>query len=284
MDNSEIAYAKINLALHILGRRDDGYHDIDTIFAFMNDGDRLCVKDSADIERGSVELDIIGPFAADIDCDSGDNLIVKTAHKLREHHNIKRGAHIILTKNLPVASGIGGGSADAAAAARLLNRHWGLGQSLAQLVAQVGGLGADIAACIYSQTCRGEGIGSHIAFLDDLPLQHIPILLVNPRVSVSTGPIFAAWDKDSSGAISPINLHAIANQHDNDMQRAAITLFPQIAEVLDVLKQDNPLLCRMSGSGATCFALYETLAQRDAAQAYIEQHHGNWWCMSGQLK
>lgn len=284
MDTMETAFAKINLALHILGRRDDGYHDIDTIFSFMDGGDKLSVASNDNMDGDSIELDIIGPFAAAIDCDAQDNLIVKTAHKLRAHHAIKRGAHITLAKNLPVASGIGGGSADAAAAARLLNRHWGLGQSLEQLASQLSDLGADIAACIYSKTCRGEGIGSEIAFLDDLQIQDIPILLVNPRVSVSTGPIFAAWDEKSSGNLSPIAMHRVVNNHRNDMQRAAIALFPEIAEVLGALKQSDPILCRMSGSGATCFALYHSIAERDMAQAYFSEYHIDWWCMSGILK
>ncbi len=279
MNKSETAYAKINLALHILARRDDGYHDIDTIFAFMDDGDALSVKQS-----DTLELDIIGPFAADIDCDMQNNLVLKTASSLREHHGIKNGARIILTKNLPIASGIGGGSADAAAAARLLNRFWGLNQSPAELCTVIGGLGADIAACIYSRTCRGEGIGNAIAILDDLQVQDIPILLVNPRIAVSTGPIFSAWDGHSGGKIDQIDLQSIVDHCGNDMERAAIALFPKISEVLNILQRENPILCRMSGSGASCFALYDSISQRDSVKAYIEQHHGDWWCMSGKLK
>lgn len=279
MDNSETAYAKINLALHIIGRRDDGYHDIDTIFAFMDGGDTLSVEYS-----DTIELDIIGPFAAALDCDVQDNLITKVALRLRDHHNVNSGARISLTKNLPIASGIGGGSADAAAAGRLLNRYWGLDLSSADLCDLVGDLGADIPACIYSKSCRGEGIGSEIAFLEEGQFKDIPILLVNPRIAVSTAPVFLAWDGQSGGKLNPIDLHSVVNHHGNDMQRSAITLFPEISEVLDVLQRDCPMLCRMSGSGATCFAIYDTLSQRDNAKAYIEQHHGGWWCMSGKLK
>ncbi len=279
MNNIETAYAKINLALHILGRRDDGYHDIDTIFAFMDGGDTLSVKHS-----DAIELDIIGPFASALDCDVQDNLITKVALRLREHCNVNHGACITLTKNLPIASGIGGGSADAAAAARLLNRYWELNKSLTELCAIVGDLGADIAACIYSQTCRGEGIGSDIMLLDNLQTKDIPILLVNPNIAVSTGPIFSAWDGQSGGEMVTLDMQSIMHHYGNDMERAAVALFPKISEVLIALQHDNPIISRMSGSGATCFAIYDTLSDRDNAKAYIEEHHQHWWCMSGKLK
>lgn len=279
MNNIETAYAKINLALHILGRRDDGYHDIDTIFAFMDSGDTLSVEHS-----DSIKLDITGPFASALDCDMRDNLITKVAFRLREHCNVNRGARITLTKNLPIASGIGGGSADAAAAARLLNRYWELNNSLEELCAIVGDLGADIAACIHSGTCRGEGIGNDILLLSELQTQGIPILLVNPKITVSTGPIFTAWDGQSGGRIDKFDVQSIVKYLGNDMERAAVALFPKISEVLNALQHNNPVLSRMSGSGATCFAIYDTLSDRDNAKAYIEEHYKDWWCMDGKLK
>ena len=137
MENSETAYAKINLALHILGRRDDGYHDIDTIFAFLKDGDHLSIKAS-----DNVSLSIDGPFGDNIGGKVHDNLVMKTAKLMQDHFNIGDGAALHLRKNLPIASGIGGGSADAAAAARLLNRHWNINYELSQLAELITPLGS----------------------------------------------------------------------------------------------------------------------------------------------
>lgn len=274
----ETAYAKINLALHILGKRADGYHDIDTIFAFLDDGDQLSVSPSDEIR-----LDISGPFAGSIDCGDDDNLVIRVAKMLHAHYNISGGGALSLVKNLPVASGIGGGSADAAAAARLLNRHWGLNRPPNELADILSALGADIPACIYSQTCRGEGIGTNLQLIDDQEFCGLHVLLVNPLIAVSTAPIFAAWNGQSSGPINQISMRALQG-FNNDMEIAAKPLFPEIQAVLDVINQTHPLLHRMSGSGATCFALYESAQLCEAAQNLIDMRHGDWWTMIGRLK
>lgn len=278
-NDQELAFAKINLALHILGRREDGYHEIDTIFAFMDRGDILSVQISNEIS-----IDINGPFAKSIDCGDDDNLAMRAAHMMQLHYDVRHGAALTLIKNLPVASGIGGGSADAAATARLLNRHWGLNRSAQELSALLSPLGADIAACIYSKTCRGQGIGTDIEFLDDLRIEKIPILLINPMIAVSTGPIFAAWDGQFGKGLGDISLNMIENHYQNDMQRAAISLFPVIDDVLYALGANGPIIHRMSGSGATCFALYENISQRDAAYGAILSQYPDWWYMTGFLK
>lgn len=277
-DQSETAYAKINLALHILGKRDDGYHDIDTIFAFVNDGDKLSVRAS-----DNIKLNMSGPFAASIDCENDDNLVMKVAYKMQSHFHISNGAALSLIKNLPIASGIGGGSADAAAAARLLNRHWNLHRPMDDLAELLAPLGADIPACIYSQMCQGEGIGTNLQFIDDREFNGLSVLLVNPMIAVATGPIFTAWDGQSSGPIAQISMDSM-RMLKNDMETAAKPIFPEIQMVLEAIEQTRPLLHRMSGSGATCFGLYESAQSCEDAQNLIDMRHGDWWTMIGRLK
>lgn len=277
-DQSETAYAKINLALHILGKRDDGYHDIDTIFAFVNDGDKLSVRAS-----DNIKLNMSGPFAASIDCENDDNLVIKVAYKMQSHFHISNGAALSLIKNLPIASGIGGGSADAAAAARLLNRHWNLHRPMDDLAELLAPLGADIPACIYSQMCQGEGIGTNLQFIDDREFNGLSVLLVNPMIAVATGPIFTAWDGQSSGPIAQISMDSM-RMLKNDMETAAKPIFPEIQMVLEAIEQTRPLLHRMSGSGATCFGLYESAQSCEDAQNLIDMRHGDWWTMIGRLK
>lgn len=277
--NSETAYTKVNLALHILAQRDDGYHDIDTIFAFLRDGDELTIQNS-----NILSLSVTGPFGDEIDGSIDDNLIMKTAKLLRDHCKTTKGAALHLHKNLPIASGIGGGSADAAAAARLLNRHWRLGLNIVQLAKLLIPLGADVPACVMSETCRGEGIGTKLHILtDQIALSGMPVLLINPMVSVSTGPIFDAWDKQSSGALQ-MDLGYLISEAGNDMQRSAISLFPQIQDVIDALGSKNPIMVRMSGSGATCFAIFECEADRDKAKCEIQKCHPNWWFLASEFK
>lgn len=277
-DQSETAYAKINLALHILGKRDDGYHDIDTIFAFVNDGDKLSVRAS-----DNIKLNMSGPFAASIDCENDDNLVMKVAYKMQSHFHISNGAALSLIKNLPIASGIGGGSADAAAAARLLNRHWNLHRPMDDLAELLAPLGADIPACIYSKMCQGEGIGTNLQFIDDREFNGLSVLLVNPMIAVATGPIFTAWDGQSSGPIAQISMDSM-RMLKNDMETAAKPIFPEIQMVLEAIEQTRPLLHRMSGSGATCFGLYESAQSCEDAQNLIDMRHGDWWTMIGRLK
>lgn len=277
--DNEKAYTKVNLALHILGRRDDGYHDIDTVFAFLCDGDELNVGQS---DRLSLTID--GPFSGDIDVPPDDNLVMKTATLLSNHFEIDDGAALHLRKNLPIASGIGGGSADAAATARLLNRYWQLGLSPSQLARLIAPLGADIPACVISQTCRGEGIGTKLDILDnELDLSEMPVLLINPMVSVSTGPIFDAWD-GQSGGILKTDLEYLTHQARNDMQRSAVSLFPQIQDVIEALQSMHPVITRMSGSGATCFAIFANKEDRDNAKQTIERRFPNWWFLASELK
>src|SRR6185369_8082434 len=182
----EIAPAKINLALHIRGRLPDGRHAIETVFAFCTDGDRLTAEPA---ERSS--LRISGPFAADLEADE-QNLVMKAARALAQDAGVDSGAALSLIKNLPVASGLGGGSADAAAALRLLTSLWKIDPAHAEAIAPT--LGSDVPACLLRLPARGEGAGDRLTPIDLPQLAGKPVVLVNPRVGVSTAEAFAGWN------------------------------------------------------------------------------------------
>jgi 4-diphosphocytidyl-2-C-methyl-D-erythritol kinase len=255
MPISEPAPAKLNLALHVRGKRPDGRHQIETLFAFCTDGDRLTAEPHEDLWLNVVgpEADGLGPTA--------DNLVFRAATALsmkRDPDFLDGGAMLTLDKKLPVASGIGGGSADAAAALRLLTRFWGLDPAHASAVAPA--LGADVPACLLSMTVRGDGAGDELVLVDDPAIAGTPVLLVNPRIPLSTGAVFARWDGVDRGPLGDWR------DGRNDLQDPAIALVPQIADVLRWLEaRPGATLARMSGSGATCFALFADEAARDAA-------------------
>jgi 4-diphosphocytidyl-2-C-methyl-D-erythritol kinase len=269
---TEIAYAKINLALHVRRRRDDGYHELETLFAFADRGDVL----TGALAEG-LELEIFGPFGEHLEPDA-HNLVVKAAMALWQSIGTKRGARLVLEKNLPIASGIGGGSADAAAALRLLAQLWGVDTNLMPIAAS---LGADVPACLLSQTAFGSGVGEQLTIWSGEGVAGAPILLVNPDVACPTGPIFKAWDGVDRGPLDPSHWR----DGRNDLEAPAIKLVPQIGDVLAALgRQEGVGLARMSGSGATCFALFETPAHRDAACAMIMRDHPYWWTMAAHLR
>ena len=276
MTLSETAYAKINLALHVRARRTDGYHELETLFAFIDDGDRLTVASSE-----VFSLAITGPFAAGLSAGE-DNLVLRAARLLAERNGVTAGAAFTLDKRLPVASGIGGGSADAAAALQLAVRLWGQDAPHSGIALE---LGADVPACMASVTARGEGVGEALTTLGD-GLAGTPVLLVNPGVAVSTGAIFKAWDGVDRGPLGHgDDLLALAQSARNDLTKPAIALAPVITDVLAALgAQSGVTLARMSGSGATCFALFECATARDAAAAAIATAHPEWWQMTGALR
>lgn len=267
------AYAKINLALHVRRRRDDGYHDIETLFAFCDDGDGLSAELADDLS-----LNIIGPFGNSLAADA-DNLVLKSANLLRNRFGVTAGASIILDKQLPIASGIGGGSADAAATARLLNRFWDIGASDAELASLLAPLGADIPSCVHSRTAFGRGIGTDLEFITNNDLAGTPVLLVNPLVTVSTAAVFRAWDGIDRGPVPEDFMEGR-----NDLEPMALAICPEIADVLAKLEAANPVLTRMSGSGATCFALFASAETRDAAQRDIGKACPEWWTMASCLR
>ncbi|MEP7349035.1 MAG: 4-(cytidine 5'-diphospho)-2-C-methyl-D-erythritol kinase [Sphingorhabdus sp.] len=272
---SEIAYAKINLALHVRKRRADGYHELETLFAFGDVGDKLTAA-----EANALSLNISGRFGGDLSSDD-NNLVLRAAHLLRDHFGIRAGATLSLDKNLPVASGIGGGSADAAATARLLNRLWNLDASDTELAELLAPLGADIPACVASTPAIGRGTGTELQAIDAIGLTGMPVLLVNPLKPVPTGEVFSIWDGIDRGGLVNSNVLAAAMEGRNDLQLPAIAICPEIDNILARLRETNPSLTRMSGSGATCFALYETAQARDTAQAAMADH---WWTLTGSLR
>ncbi|MDP8912929.1 MAG: 4-(cytidine 5'-diphospho)-2-C-methyl-D-erythritol kinase [Pseudomonadota bacterium] len=273
----EVAYAKINLALHVRDRRPDGYHRIETIFAFAEDGDRLSVGES-----DTLRLNVVGAFAAAL---VGENLVLRAAEALRARFDVRDGAALFLDKRLPVASGIGGGSADAAAALRLLNRWWGLGALEAELFSIAASLGADVPACLRSRTAIGRERGDELQPMKEENLSGTPLLLVNPKVPVSTGAVFSGWDGVDRGPLLVAEPMEAALLGRNDLEDPALTVAPAIANVLAALgEHGDPIIVRMSGSGATCFALYRSEEDRDRAAYRIAAENPCWWLLASRLR
>jgi 4-diphosphocytidyl-2-C-methyl-D-erythritol kinase len=270
----ERAPAKINLALHIRHRRPDGYHELETLFAFAADGDTVTV-----VPATAESFAITGPFAAALTASAeraGEpvtpNLVDRAAIAFRDTFGIEQAHAITLDKHLPVASGIGGGSADAAATLRALARLHAVAPEDPRLFLIAEALGADVPACLLGRTTLGTGKGE--ALIPVHGLAGTPLLLVNPRVAVSTGAVFARWDGHDRGGIAvegDLLTRAIAGR--NDLQPPALELAPVIADVLTALAaSEGVLLSRMSGSGATCFALFENEPARDAAARTMPQY------------
>lgn len=271
----ETAPAKINLALHVRGRRPDGYHELETLFAFLADGDTLV------LEEGPRGLVIEGPFAGDLKADA-DNLVTRAAALFAQVFAVPDRAAITLTKRLPIASGIGGGSADAAATLRALARLHGVASGDPRLVDAALHLGSDVPACLLGRTALGRGRGEKLDALGGLG--GMPVVLVNPGVAVSTAAVFRGWDGEDGGGIAPGDPLAAALAGRNDLEAPARRLAPEIDRVLALLSTTaGARLVRMSGSGATCFALYDSAADRDAAANAIHAAAPDWWCLASVL-
>ena len=266
------APAKINLALHVTGQRADGYHLIDTLVTFADFGDELSFAASQ-----KDELLLSGPFAGQLEGqDPQSNLVSKARDLLRD---LAQGrpcppVAIHLTKNLPVASGLGGGSSDAAAALRGLCEFWGL--SRPDLGKAALALGADVPMCLAGTPLRAGGIGEELALVPKFPA--LNLVLANPGVAVSTPQIFASLTKKDNRPLSPLpnlsSIHAavewLAAQR-NDLQAAAVQAQPAISECLFALKSSGAMLARMSGSGATCFGIF---ASHDSAARAVKAISG----------
>lgn len=275
MDAVETAFAKINLALHVRARESDGYHAIETLFAFAEDGDRL----SLTAEPG---LSVDGPLATALA--GGDNLVTRAAEGFARMCGRPLDGGFHLEKNLPVAAGIGGGSADAAAALRLLCRRDSIDPADRRVQELAASLGADVPACLVSRPMRGEGRGDRL-----VPVQGLrsgqPLLLVNPMRPLATGPVFAHWDGIDRGPLDEGDPIAAARAGRNDLEIPAIAILPVIGEILAFLSaRPGILLARMSGSGATCFALFEGTEERDAAAEAVRADHGDWWLLRTRLR
>lgn len=273
----EFAPAKVNLFLHVTGKRDDGYHLLDSLVVFADVGDHVSIAPS-----DTLILEHAGPFGDSLP-DPSENLIMRVAKALQSAHNISLGAHITLTKNLPVASGIGGGSADAAAAIRGLCPLWGIDAG-SQLIADLAlSLGADVPVCLRGRSTIMRGIGENFIDLDNCPSIHA--ILVNPGVGVSTPTVFKARNGDftsladwTEGQTDPATFIQALGNTQNDLEHPAISLTPVIADVIAALNGlDGVQLARMSGSGATCFALFTNSEAAQAGAAQLKHDHPEWW-------
>jgi 4-diphosphocytidyl-2-C-methyl-D-erythritol kinase len=275
------APAKLNLYLHVVGRRADGYHLLDTLFAFVACGDVVEAALAPDLS-----LAIDGPFAAALDR-GGDNLVLRAARALDA--GAGRGARLRLIKNLPVASGIGGGSADAAATLIALARLWRLDVDRSRLDAVARTLGADVPACLRAAPCHGGGTGADL--VDAAALPSCGVVLVNPGLALSTPEVFArrrgAFSTPARIAAAPGDAEALAaalRMRRNDLTPGAIERAPEIAAVLVALERSRGcLLARMSGSGATCFGLYRDAGAAAAAATELRAACARWWIESTEL-
>ena len=272
----ETAFAKINLDLRVCRRRADGYHDLDSLVVFATIGDRLTFTPA-----DQLSLEITGPFAAALN-ETDDNLVLDAARALASMMDRRPTVRMTLEKNLPVAAGLGGGSADAAATLRGLSRLWGTALDIADLMAMAKELGADVPACIGSKPCRMQGIGERL-----LPINYpeeCPILLVNPKVAAPTPTVFRmlksmSGERPSSLPVDDASrFHQALLQSVNDLQAPAMRLLPVIRDVLAMI-DDQPgcKLARMSGSGATCFGLFSDQTTVDRARAALLGMRPDWW-------
>lgn len=290
MQYKTLCPAKINLFLHIMGKRADDYHILESLVSFADCGDEL----SFELGGEGLELEITGRYAAELSgFDVAENLIVKAAKAFGRRFNLQVAGRFVLVKNLPVASGIGGGSSNAAMAVRLLLQAYDESGDLGDVLLA---LGADVPVCFAGTNVIMSGIGERLDVWPNLPKLHA--VLVNPNLAVSTAKIFAKLD--ASADIMPYEFAQQApikfgdfeemieflRQQRNDMQPAAVEICPQIGDVLVALNAcDDVLFAQMSGSGATCFAIFESAQQAENAARSVAMAHRNWWvqstCFSG---
>jgi 4-diphosphocytidyl-2-C-methyl-D-erythritol kinase len=287
-----IAPAKVNLSLRVTGRRADGYHELDGLIAFAATGDVVTVQRAEGAAGPTLEL--AGPFASPLAGDA-DNLVLQAARELAAAARRSADVHIVLDKQLPVAAGLGGGSADAAAALSALAELWGLRLSPPRLHDLALSLGADVPICLHGKAAFVSGIGDTIG-----PAPHLPpawLVLANPGVALSTAEVFGARAGDGADAgyappahrwdAPPRDAAALARhlaKDGNDLEAPARRLRPEIDQVLGTLAhRSGCLLARMSGSGATCFGLFAEAGSAEAAAAQIGAEHPGWWVRAARL-
>jgi 4-diphosphocytidyl-2-C-methyl-D-erythritol kinase len=278
------ASAKINLFLHITGKRTDGYHLLESLAVFTESGDRVSVQPS-----DKISLSISGPFSNDLAANDPDNLVLRAANLLARTFDRRDGVEIHLEKNLPVSSGIGGGSADAAATLRALVTIWNLDTDAIRL-AEIGlSLGADVPVCLYGDTALMSGIGETIEPVWRLP--RCALVLVNAGGPVPTPQVFAQRAGDFSpsrswrGTTSYEEFVAALAVRRNDLSDAAISVAPSIGEALGCLgKSAGCDLARLSGSGGTCFGLYRDMAAARSAAAELSERNPDWWVVATEVR
>lgn len=272
-----LAAAKVNLALHVTGRRDDGYHDLDTLAVFADIGDRVSVAPA-----DQLSLTVTGPLAGHAP-PGEENLVLRAARLLKEHADVPGGAAIRLDKQLPAGAGLGGGSADAAATLHALNEFWDLGLPLGELIALGRTLGADLAMCLVSRALRARGTGDAIELLPVMPV--LPLVLVWPGRPVATPAAFAGLARRDNPSLphpfeasTPAAMAAWLQGCRNDLEQPALGLAPEIGAALASLRAPSGcLLARMSGSGSGCFAIYSEQPEAERAASSLREAHPTWW-------
>lgn len=278
------APAKINLTLHVGPLRADGRHNIESVAVFADIGDWVWAEDD---DRPS--LNLAGPFAAAL-ASERNNLVVRAAQLMAQASGVTRGVRLTLDKHLPIASGLGGGSADAAATLRALDALWGLNLSMRDLTAIAAEIGADGPACMGSYPCWLTGAGEQAMALPHWP--DLDVVLVNPGIASATAEVYRRFDemglaKPLKGGAAP-DISSASRARDyvaagrNDLAEPAIALGPAIGEVLSLLQTHAPIV-RLSGSGATCFALVESAARARALAAKIAAERPDWWVRATRL-
>lgn len=272
------APAKINLALHVVGRRPDGYHLIESLAMFTRFGDRL---DAAPADADGFSAS--GRYAASVPLD-GTNLVLRARDLLRRHfpEAARQPVGIALEKNLPAASGVGGGSSDAAAALKALAKVWGIEIAESELARLALPLGADLPMCLAARPLIARGIGDELALLPDFP--PLGLVLVNPGAAVPTAEVFAALASRENDGLPPLpsrlDFHGLLGWLEktrNDLQQPARQIAPEIGKTLAALDRADAAFSRMSGSGATCFGLFETGNVAKRAAAAIRARHPDWF-------
>lgn len=276
------AAAKLNLFLHVTGKRTDGYHLLESLVAFTEFGDELTIEPAE-----TLILDITGPFAGTLE-NGGENLVMKAARLLQSHTGCAQGAHISLQKNIPVGAGLGGGSSDAAAALLGLKKLWGSAISDAGLQILALKLGSDVPVCLLRQPAWMQGMGEILAPVDFH--NALWVVLVNPRISLPTAEVFRRFSGSFASACpAPENFYSrndlftyIAPKH-NMLEAAATALVPAIGDVLAAIGATECKLARMSGSGATCFGIYDNEISARQAAREIQRKHPNWWAVATRI-
>ena len=271
------AHAKVNLTLHVVGQRANGYHELQSLVCLTKFGDQIHLSTAAEFS-----FQVIGPYAAGIPVDES-NLVVQAAKFMAQQHSKPLDCHIILEKNLPMASGIGGGSSDAAAVLRALSQYWSVPlPNVDELMT----LGADIPVCMTTGLTLMQGAGEDVTQLSAAP--NWGVVLVNPNVGVSTPAVFSALNSKQNPPMQGVagNCVDIAWLGDqrNDLEPPAMAMFPEVATVVYAISAfPQCQVARMSGSGATCFGLFADVVHAKAAASHLQKAHPNWWVVATKL-
>ena len=271
------AHAKVNLALHVVGQRANGYHELQSLVCLTEFGDHIQLSPEIDFT-----FKVTGPYSLGIPLDDS-NLVVQAAKFMAQKHSKSLDCKIVLEKNLPIASGIGGGSSDAAAVVKALSQYWSVPvPNVDELMA----LGADIPVCMASGLSLMEGAGEDVTQLSAAP--NWGVVLVNPNVGVSTPAVFDALNSKQNPSMQDVAANCVdiawLGDQRNDLEPPAIAMVPEVATVIEAISAAPQCrVARMSGSGATCFGLFTDIKYADEAASHLQQAHPDWWVVSTVL-